>query len=70
MAVSFPGLWWADFHAEREMEAKLVGLPGSAAAVATMLGDDALSAVLGKKGCMKPAFHGELLRQIPFEINP
>ena len=49
LAVTFPGLWWAEFHAEKEMGAKLVGLPGSAAAVARMLGEDALSAVLGKR---------------------
>ena len=48
MAVSFLGLWWAEFHAEKEIGAKLVGLPGSGVAVATMLGEDALSAVLGK----------------------
>ena len=63
LAVTFPGLWWAEFHAEKEMGAKLVGLPGSAVAAATMLGEDALSAVLGKKGCMKPAFHCELMRK-------
>ena len=63
LAVTFPGLWWAEFHAEKEMGAKLVGLPGSAVAVATMLGEDALSAVLGKKGCMKPAFHCEVMKK-------
>ena len=30
--VTFLGLWWAEFHAEKEMGAKLVGLLGSAAA--------------------------------------
>ena len=49
LAVPFQGLWRAEFHAEKEMGAKLVGLPGSAVAVARMLGEDALSAVLGKK---------------------
>ena len=68
--MTFPGLWWAEFHAEKEMGAKLVGLPGSAVAVATMLGEDALSAVLGKKGCMKPAFHCEFMRKTHFEIEP
>ena len=63
MAVSFLGLWWAEFHAEKEIGAKLVGLPGSGVAVATMLGEDALSAVLGKKGCMKLVFHCELIRK-------
>ena len=63
LAVTFPGLWWAEFHAEKGMGAKLVGLPGYAVAVATMLGEDPLSAVLGKKGCMKPAFHCELMRK-------
>ena len=28
--VTFLGLWWAEFHAEKEMGAKMVGLPGSA----------------------------------------
>ena len=28
--VTFLGLWWAEFHAETEMGAKMVGLPGSA----------------------------------------
>ena len=30
--VTFLGLWWAEFHAEKEMGAKMVGLPGSAVA--------------------------------------
>ena len=55
LAVTFPGLWWAEFHAEKEMGAKLVGLPGSA--------------VLGKKGCMKPAFHCELMRKTHLRQN-
>ena len=29
--VTFLGLWWAEFHAEKEMGAKMVWLPGSAA---------------------------------------
>ena len=29
-AVTFLRLWWAEFHAEKEMGAKMVGLPGSA----------------------------------------
>ena len=28
--VTFLGLWWAEFHAGKEMGAKMVGLPGSA----------------------------------------
>ena len=28
IGVTFLGLWWAEFHAEKEMGAKLVGLPG------------------------------------------
>ena len=28
--VTFLGLWWAEFHAEKEMGAKMMGLPGSA----------------------------------------
>ena len=28
--VTFLGLWWAEFHAEKETGAKMVGLPGSA----------------------------------------
>ena len=45
-------LWWAKFHAEKEMGAKLVGLPGSAVAVAAMLGEDAPPAILSKKICV------------------
>ena len=30
--VTFLGLWWAEFHEEKEMGAKMVGLPGSAVA--------------------------------------
>ena len=30
--VTFLGLWWAEFHAEKEMGAKMVGLPGFAVA--------------------------------------
>ena len=45
-------LWWAKFHAEKEMGAKLMGLPGSTVAVAIMLGEDALPASLSKKICM------------------
>ena len=30
--VTFLGLWWAEFHAEKEIGGKLVGLPGSAVA--------------------------------------
>ena len=41
MAVTVPGLGWAEFHAEKEIVAKLVGPPGSAVAVATMPGEDA-----------------------------
>ena len=52
LAVTFPGLWWAEFHAEKEMGAKLMGLPGSTVAVAIMLGEDALPASLSKKICM------------------
>ena len=32
IGVTFLGLWWAEFHAEKEVGAKLVGLPGSAVA--------------------------------------
>ena len=31
--VTFLGLWWAEFHAEKEMGAKMVGLPGSAVSI-------------------------------------
>ena len=54
MAVTFPGLWWAEFHAEKEMGAKLMGLPGSAVAVAIMLGEDAPPASLSKTICSVP----------------
>ena len=43
--MPFQGLWWAawaEFHAAKEMGAKLVELPGSAVAVAIVLGEDAL----------------------------
>ena len=33
LGVTFLGLWWAEFHAEKEMGAKMVGLPGSSVAV-------------------------------------
>ena len=33
--VTFLGLWWAEFHAEKEMGAKMVGLPGSAVLIHT-----------------------------------
>ena len=32
IGVFFLGLWWAEFHAEKDMGAKLVGRPGSAVA--------------------------------------
>ena len=54
LAVTFPGLWWAEFHAEKEMGAKLMGLPGSAVAVAIMLGEDAPPASLSKTICSVP----------------
>ena len=47
-----------------------MGLPGSAVAAAPMLGEDPISAVLGKKRCLNPAFHCELMKQNPFEIEP
>ena len=34
--VTFLGLWWAEFHAEKEMGAKMVGLPGSAVQTISM----------------------------------
>ena len=34
IGVTFLGLWWAEFHAEKEMGAKMVGLPGSAVSMA------------------------------------
>ena len=46
-----PGLWWTQFHAEKEMGAKLVGLPGSA--VATMLVKDARSVIPSNKICVR-----------------
>ena len=30
LGVTFLDLWWAEFHAGKEVRAKLVGLPGSA----------------------------------------
>ena len=30
IGVTFLGLWWADFHSEKDMGAKLAGRPGSA----------------------------------------
>ena len=37
--VTFLGLWWAEFHAEKEMGAKMVGLPGSAVHVFPVIHD-------------------------------
>ena len=49
LAVSFPGLWWPEFHAEKEMGTKLLGASGFAVAVAAMLGEYALPAVIDIK---------------------
>ena len=35
--VTFLGLWLAEFHAEKEMGAKMVGLPGSAVCIIGLL---------------------------------
>ena len=39
IGVTFLSLWWAEFHAEKEMGAKLVGLPGSSAHISHTLFD-------------------------------
>ena len=49
--VTFLGLWWAEFHAEKEMGAKMVGLPGSAVGATMAMESALLDLTMNHAGC-------------------